>query len=71
MCRAMRRLERPVQRILVLVTGAQIGDLEVRDNLFDDFCLSPFHPRELEARLRHMFYNEIKDRKSTRLNSSH
>ena len=60
MCRAMRRLERPVQRILVLVTGAQIGDLEVRDNLFDDFCLSPFHPRELEARLRHMFYNEIK-----------
>lgn len=37
MCRALRRLERPVQRILVLVTGAQIADLEIRDNLFDDF----------------------------------
>ncbi|MFM7307005.1 MAG: response regulator transcription factor, partial [Actinomycetota bacterium] len=59
MCRALRRLERPVQRILVLISGAQVGDLEVRDNLFDDFQLVPFHPRELEARLRHMFYNEL------------
>jgi DNA-binding response OmpR family regulator len=25
--------------------------------LFDDFCLTPFHPRELEARLRHLFSN--------------
>ena len=59
MCRALRRLEHPVRRILVIITGAQVGDLEVRDNLFDDFQLSPFHPRELEARLRHMFYNEL------------
>ncbi|MEY3978322.1 MAG: hypothetical protein RLZZ284_1178 [Actinomycetota bacterium] len=59
-CRALRRLEQPVQRILVLVTGAQIGDLEVRDDMFDDFCLSPFHPRELEARLRHLFFHELK-----------
>jgi DNA-binding response OmpR family regulator len=59
MCRALRKLDRPVRRILVLVTGAQIGDLEIRENLFDDFLLSPFHPRELEARLRHMFYNEL------------
>jgi len=40
---------------MLLVTGAQISDLELRDDLFDDFCLAPFHPRELEARLRHMF----------------
>jgi DNA-binding response OmpR family regulator len=59
MCRALRRLERPVRRVLVLVTGAQIADLEVRDNLFEDFQLTPFHPRELEARLRHLFYNEL------------
>jgi DNA-binding response OmpR family regulator len=58
-CRALRRLDRPVRRILVLVTGAHIGDLEIRENLFDDFLLSPFHPRELEARLRHLFYNEL------------
>ncbi|NBO33180.1 MAG: DNA-binding response regulator, partial [Actinobacteria bacterium] len=35
-------------------------DLEVRDDMFDDFCLSPFHPRELEARLRHLFFHELK-----------
>jgi len=28
--------------------------LEHREDLFDDFCLTPFHPRELEARLRHL-----------------
>ncbi|MGA0784321.1 MAG: winged helix-turn-helix domain-containing protein [Ilumatobacteraceae bacterium] len=59
MCRALRRLDQPVRRILVMITGAQIGDLEIRENLFDDFLLTPFHPRELEARLRHMFYNEL------------
>lgn len=59
LCRGLRRMDRPVQRILVLITGAQIADLEMRDNLFDDFLLSPFHQRELEARLRHLFYNEV------------
>ena len=59
LCRSLRRLDRPVQRILVLITGAQIADLEMRDNLFDDILLTPVHPRELEARLRHLFYNEI------------
>jgi DNA-binding response OmpR family regulator len=34
----------------------QLADLELRDDLFDDFCLTPFHPRELEARLKHLFW---------------
>ena len=55
-CRSLRKREIPVGRILVLVTGAQLPDLELRDDLFDDFCLAPFHPRELEARLRHLFF---------------
>ena len=54
-CRSLRKREIPVGRILVLVTGAQLPDLEMRDDLYDDFCLAPFHPRELEARLRHLF----------------
>jgi DNA-binding response OmpR family regulator len=41
--------------VLLLVSGAQLSDLELRDDLFDDFCITPFHPRELEARLRHLF----------------
>ena len=42
--------------LLLLISGARLGDLELRDELFDDFCLDPFHPRELEARLRHLFW---------------
>jgi DNA-binding response OmpR family regulator len=52
--RALRKqLDRPVPALL-LINGAQLGELELRDELFDDFCLTPFHPAELEARLRHL-----------------
>ena len=51
-CRALRRRENRVDRIIVLVTGAQLADLEMRDDIFDDFCLAPIHPRELDSRLR-------------------
>ena len=59
MCRALRRRDSPVSRIIVFVNGAQLADLEMRDDLFDDFCLAPFHPRELDSRLRHLFYTEM------------
>ncbi|MGH2685013.1 MAG: winged helix-turn-helix domain-containing protein, partial [Actinomycetota bacterium] len=56
LCRALRKTDVPLEPVLLLVTGGQLIDLELRDDLFDDFCLSPFHPRELEARLRHLFF---------------
>jgi DNA-binding response OmpR family regulator len=56
LCRAMRKRDLPLEPLLLLVNGAQLGELELRDDLFDDFCLSPFHPRELEARLKHLFW---------------
>ena len=34
--------------------GTQLADLEGRHDIFDDFCVSPFHPAELEARVRHL-----------------
>jgi DNA-binding response OmpR family regulator len=43
-------------RLLVLVHGGQIADLELRDELFDDFCLLPVHPAELDARVRHLLW---------------
>jgi DNA-binding response OmpR family regulator len=55
-CRALRKREIPMEPVMLLVSGAQLGDLELREDLFDDFCLSPFHPRELEARLKHLFW---------------
>ena len=53
MCRSLRKRDVPLQPLLVLVNGGQLADLELREDLYDDFCLSPFHPRELEARLKH------------------
>lgn len=55
-CRALRRRDAPLEPILLLVSGVQLGELELREDLFDDFCLAPFHPRELEARLRHLYW---------------
>ena len=56
LCRALRRRDTTLVPVLLLVTGAELGELELREDLFDDFCLSPFHPREVEARLRHLFW---------------
>ncbi len=56
LCRALRKRDAPLEPLLLLVSGTQLGDLELRDELFDDFCLAPFHPRELEARLKHLFH---------------
>ena len=55
-CRSLRKRDTPVAPLLVLVSGGQLADLELRDELFDDFCLAPFHPMELQARLRHLFF---------------
>jgi DNA-binding response OmpR family regulator len=52
----LRKRDLPLEPMLLLVSGAQLHDLELRDDLFDDFCLTPFHPRELEARLKHLFW---------------
>ncbi len=57
-CRSLRRRDDGATPLLLLLRGNQLDELEMRDELFDDFCLSPFHPRELEARLRHLFHRE-------------
>src|SRR3954471_7529577 len=50
LCRALRKRDAPT-RLLVLLSGSQLDQLDLRDDLFDDFCLTPFHPVEVEARL--------------------
>ena len=54
-CRALNRrgLDIPV---LLLISGACLDELEMRDDLYADFCLTPFHQRELEARLAHLVW---------------
>jgi DNA-binding response OmpR family regulator len=48
--RTIRKREPGNPPVLALVSGAQLADLELRDELFDDFCLAPFHPAELDGR---------------------
>ena len=57
--RAIRKQADEQLPVIVLIGGAQLAELEHRDDLFDDFCLSPFHPSELEARLRHLLSGDV------------
>ena len=54
--RSLRGNETTSLRVMVLLGGGQLSELELRDDLYDDFCLSPFHPAEFEARLRHLLW---------------
>jgi len=56
LCRAVRRREPPLAPVLLLVGLTQLAELDLREELYDDFCLTPFQPVELEARLRHLFW---------------
>jgi two-component system alkaline phosphatase synthesis response regulator PhoP len=56
MCGSLRNRDIPLEPILLLVPGGRLTDLAKRHDLFDDFCLYPFHPAELEARLTHLFW---------------
>ncbi len=58
MARALRRGDLGVAPLLLLVRGTQLADLDGRHDTFDDFCVTPFHPAELEARIRHLLAAE-------------
>ena len=56
LCRTLRKRDAVLEPLLLLVSGAQLAELGDREDLYDDFCLNPFHPHELEARLRHLMW---------------
>ncbi len=56
LCKRLKRGDLPVEPVLVLVSGNQLPDMQLRDDLYDDFMITPFHPLELEARLRHLLW---------------
>ena len=58
LARALRKRGQPLEGVLLLINGGQLNQLELRDELYDDFCLTPFQPRELEARLSHLFWQQ-------------
>jgi DNA-binding response OmpR family regulator len=58
MARSLRRGDLAIAPMLLIVRGTQLNDLEGRHDIFDDFCVSPAHPAELEARVRHLLAAE-------------
>jgi DNA-binding response OmpR family regulator len=56
LCRSLRKRDIPFEPLLLLIGAAQLADLELREDLFDDFCVTPFQPAELDARVKHLFW---------------
>jgi len=56
LCRSLRGRDLPFEPVLVVLSANQLDDLELREELFDDFCVSPIQGPELGARLRHLFW---------------
>jgi two-component system alkaline phosphatase synthesis response regulator PhoP len=55
-CRHVRLREVPLSPLLLVIAAHQVGELLLRDDLFDDFCVLPARPDELTARLQHLFW---------------
>jgi two-component system alkaline phosphatase synthesis response regulator PhoP len=55
-CRHVRLREVPLSPLLLVIRAEQVGELLLRDDLFDDFCVLPARPDELTARLQHLFW---------------
>ncbi len=58
LCRHLRHREPapPLQPLVLIVSADSLADLEVRDDLFDEFIVDSQVGTELTARLRHRFY---------------
>jgi DNA-binding response OmpR family regulator len=56
LCRSLRKRDVPFSPLLLVLSPHQLGALELREDLFDDFCTTPCEPRELETRLSHLFW---------------
>jgi DNA-binding response OmpR family regulator len=50
-CRALRRREDSVTPLLLVIEAGSVGELSLRDDLFDDFVVAPVRTAELSARL--------------------
>jgi DNA-binding response OmpR family regulator len=56
LCRSLRKRDIPLEPVLLVVAASQVPGLELREDLFDDFLVSPARSSELDARLKHLFF---------------
>lgn len=61
----LRGREDAAAATLMLVSAEALPELADNTDQFDDFCLTPFHPAELEARLEHMIERHADDGSSS------
>ncbi len=59
-CRELRKRDVPIEPTMLLISGTRLDELQTRDDLFDDFMITPFLPQELEARLQHLLWKSGK-----------
>jgi DNA-binding response OmpR family regulator len=55
-CRTLRKGDDPLRPLLLVVSQALLSELELGEDLFDDFVLSSATFEEVEARLAHLFW---------------
>ena len=55
-CRVLRKRDVPLAPLMLVVGVDQLVGLELREDLFDDFCVIPWKGQEVEARLAHLFW---------------
>lgn len=56
LCHELRKQDVPIEPLLLLVSGSQLEELGSRPETFDDFLITPFHPKEFDARLKHLLW---------------
>jgi two-component system alkaline phosphatase synthesis response regulator PhoP len=56
LCRNLRKRDIPLEPVLLVLDPGQLSSLELREDLLDDFVLSPVRSIELDARLKHLFF---------------
>jgi two-component system alkaline phosphatase synthesis response regulator PhoP len=55
-CRALRKRDLPLVPLLLVAGPDDLEGVDLSEGLFDDFCFAPVQPREVETRLKHLFW---------------
>lgn len=56
LCRALRKRDTPLEPLMLIIDRTQVSSLDLREDLFDDFCIQPLDSLELDVRLKHLLW---------------
>ncbi|SHE43297.1 DNA-binding response regulator, OmpR family, contains REC and winged-helix (wHTH) domain [Ferrithrix thermotolerans DSM 19514] len=54
--RSLRKRDIPVRPVLLVLDQKELSKLDLREDVFDDFCLSPIDTAEFDARIRRLLF---------------